>query len=79
MIKARTRIGARDTVVFGLTDENWGRLRAGQPILINGLLLGCPGVQFLILGGESNEDIIEDLRSVGVTSKVRVESVGEPG
>lgn len=66
MIKARAQIGARDCVVIGLSDGNWENLRAGRPIMFDGGQLGLDGKTIVVLGGATEADMIEDLRSIGI-------------
>lgn len=54
-------------VVFGLSDENWKRLRAGKPIMVNlrkDMHPDLPALTVLIFGGETEESLVEDLRTV---------------
>jgi hypothetical protein len=55
-------------VFLGLSDENWKRLRAGQPIVVNlrrDLSPDLPNLSVVILGGEDEQSLIDDLRSLG--------------
>lgn len=54
------------TVYLGLLRENVTRLMLGQPVLINGEDVLLPGIKIVIIGGETQEDLIKDLRSIGV-------------
>lgn len=67
MIKARGPIGPynQDHIIFGLSRENIERLMDNQPIRFDGEEVNLPGVMFVIVGGQENADIIEDLRSIG--------------
>lgn len=66
MIKARARFKGRDTIIIGLSRESCDRLLAGQPIRFDGEELLIPGLTFLVLGGETEDEITEDLRSLGL-------------
>lgn len=65
MIKARATIKGQDTLIFGLSRGNVEGLLDNQPILINGRELAVP-FQILMVGNETEEDIMEDLRSIGL-------------
>lgn len=58
MIKAITADG---TLIFGLSDENLKRLRAGKPISIDLAHMGKSG-KILILHGATEEKIVEALK-----------------
>lgn len=64
MIKARGIIGGTDTVIIGLSRRNTELLHDGKPILFDGLEVGLP-VRILMLAGDTENDVIEDLRSIG--------------
>jgi hypothetical protein len=78
MIKARVRLANRETFVFGLTSENWTRLLDNKPIHVNGASLGAPSVQFVILGGETEDDIREDLRAMGIVPTIKPDPLVNP-
>lgn len=65
MIKVRATIKGQDTLILGLSRGNVERLLDNQPILINGRELAVP-FQILMVGNETEEDIMEDLRSIGL-------------
>ena len=60
-------------VMLGLSDENWKRLRAGQPIVVKLRELDpeLPDVRIILLGGETEEEMIEDLRALGPVAPPR--------
>lgn len=60
------KIRKGNTLVFALDRQNIDRLLDNQPITIDGLEFLMPGVQFLIVAGETLDDCKEDLRSIGV-------------
>lgn len=67
MIKARARIGGSDAVVLGLTRENIDRLLDNKPIMFDAATLGISEFdRVIIIGGETPDDIKEDLRSIGL-------------
>lgn len=68
MIKARATIGGHDTMIIGLTRDNIDRLLDNQPILFDGAELRWPGLRVVILGGETLDDLREDLRALGVAA-----------
>jgi hypothetical protein len=55
-------------VTLGLSDENWRRLRAGQPVLVRLRELdpALPDLAVLVVGGEDEPSIVEDLRAIGM-------------
>lgn len=71
MIKAvgRNKLGVPQ-VFLGLSDENWKRLREGQPILVSTQALDpdLPAMQIVLLGGETEDSLVEDLRALGAKS-----------
>jgi hypothetical protein len=56
-----TKTGKR-LLLLGLTPENVGRLRAGQPILVDADKLGLPDLRIALCYGESINDIANDVR-----------------
>lgn len=67
MIKAVMGVGAQTHIVIGLSRLNCERLLDNQPISFDGASVGVPGRMITILGGETEDDIVEDLRCVGVS------------
>lgn len=68
MIKAGGRTADnRPLLVIGLSRKNVERLLDNQPIRFAGDALGV-ACEVLILGGETEDDIAEDLRSLGPIS-----------
>jgi hypothetical protein len=57
MIKLR----AGDTLMFGLSDLNLERLKAGKPILIDLRELGFPQGQVVIFHGKTEADMKREL------------------
>lgn len=66
MLKIRATINKSDTVILALTQENWFRLVNNQPIMFPGSDVGLDVAHVVIIGGETEADIKEDLRSIGV-------------
>lgn len=66
MIKVRASLGGADTVFLGLEKANIDMLLEGKPILVSGAELGLPGVQVVILAGQTKAEILNDLRAIGV-------------
>jgi len=65
MIKARGTTGdGRPLMVIGLSRENCERLLDNKPISFDAAELGLK-LSVIILGGEDEEEIAEDLRSIG--------------
>lgn len=70
MIKA-VASGESGTIVFlGLSRENTARLLANQPIPVKlrELHADLPDLTVVLLGGETEDDIAEDLRVLGPQS-----------
>lgn len=57
--------GGHRTLALGLSDENWARLRAGQPIAVRlrDLDPALPPLTVLIIGGSTEAEMFEDLRA----------------
>lgn len=66
MIKVRTLLGNRDTIILGFTRENIDRMLNNQPVLVHGDELRYPGLNIVVIAGETFEDLREDLRAIGV-------------
>jgi hypothetical protein len=62
MLKARSG----NLVVFGLSEENVKRLKEGKPLLIDGSQVGIEGVDILIMHGETELHIRDELIEKGV-------------
>lgn len=68
MLKARGEAGGKPLLVLGLTRENLDRLSANQPIVIipeQMAELQLPEMTIVILGGETMQDLNEDLKALG--------------
>lgn len=68
MLKARGEAGGKPLLVLGLTRENLDRLSANQPIVIipeQMTELQLPEMTIVILGGETMQDLNEDLKALG--------------
>lgn len=66
MIKARATKGGNDILVLGLSAVNVKRIMDSKPIMFNASDIGITDVdKILVLGGDTEDDIIEDLRSLG--------------
>lgn len=66
MIKARTAIDGKPTLIFGLTPGNITGLMAGRPIHVNCAELGMPGLHAIIVGDQTREAIIRNLAGAGL-------------
>lgn len=66
MIRALTRRNGRTLLVLGLEGENIRRLRAGDPIFLDGTAhgMGCP-IDVFIAAGETAADIVRALEAHG--------------
>lgn len=60
-------------LLLGLTPANLRRVRAGEPIYVDGEPLGAPGVKVLICFGETERHIVADLRAGGIEVPAGVE------
>jgi hypothetical protein len=65
MIKAR----AGNTVIFGLSKMNIGRLQEGKPISIDGAQVGIEGISILIMYGETEIAIVHELQEATKNGK----------
>ena len=65
MIKFRARGRKGDLYGFGLSAKNIELLKQGQPIAINMMEVGVPGMTIVLLYGETEEDIANELREHG--------------
>lgn len=54
-----------DGLVIGLSQKNWDNLKAGKPIAFKGHEVGLPLGEVVIIGGETEDDIREDLKALG--------------
>jgi hypothetical protein len=65
MIRALGGDRADPVLILGLSDENWRRLRAGQPISVDlgELEPGLRTGRVLLLAGETEAAIMDDLRA----------------
>lgn len=68
MIKAVAGGPARPTVFLGLSRENTDRLHANQPIAVRlrELHPNLPDITVVLLAGDTEDDIAEDLAALGV-------------
>jgi hypothetical protein len=66
MIKLGMRQDGKATIVLGLSRLNCERLLSGQPILIDMEALGAGQGHIMLLAGETEDDITEDLRAIGL-------------
>lgn len=73
MIKGIGQINGIPTIYIGISRENWERLLDNQPIMFDGAQVGIKGHKIVVLGGETKGDIVEDLRSVGLTGRLSEE------
>ncbi len=75
MIKATGRTGdGKPLVVLGLSGENMTRLMADEPIPVDLGELGLPPMQVLLVGGRTEQAIVEQLKSVGLLAPDAAES-----
>lgn len=69
MIKASGKTGdGKPLLILGLSRENLDRLPLNQPIAIRPeqlAELGMPEMTIVILGGETEQDIAEDISALG--------------
>lgn len=70
MIKATGRTPDGDTVlILGLSRLNTERLLDGKPIKVDGLDVGLPGIQVVLVGGETEQAIGDDMQKHGLITK----------
>lgn len=62
MIKA----GGPNVVLLGLSERNVELLKLGKPIQFDGKEIGIPGKKVFIMYGETEEDILDELRRAGI-------------
>lgn len=73
MIKAAGTTGdGRRLLVLGLSAENMTRLLLGQPIRLECAELGLPDLQVVVVGGQTEQDIADDLVGHGVVDAATV-------
>lgn len=66
MIKAIVQSnGGVKIVVLGVTRENIDRMLDNKPVRLNFSQLGLPPQTVVIIAGETEMDIMEDLRALG--------------
>lgn len=73
MIKAKCNDG---TLIFGLSKENVDRLKQGKPILINLKDIGLEDRQVIIMYGETEEKMYEDLVDLIDINKTKIHDEG---
>ncbi len=63
MIKAiaETKDKRRKVLIIGLERANWRELAKGRPIHFNADVMGLPGLDVLIIGGNTHEDLVAQL------------------
>ena len=63
MIKAKcTGPGGRKTLLLGIEEKNWKRLKQGKPIHVNGEEVGLNGVDVLLIGAPTIKELIEQVQ-----------------
>lgn len=67
MIRAAGETNGKRLIIVGLAKDNIEHLQAGEPIRVT----YPDGSVVLVLYGDTEEDIVQDLRSMGVTAPVR--------
>jgi hypothetical protein len=67
--------GGKPTLLLGLSRENMDKLLADQPIVLNGGPLGVGDITVLLIGGETEQTMSDQLRELGmITPQTRVET-----
>lgn len=69
MIKAKCNDG---TLIFGLSKENVSKLQEGKPILINLKDMGLEDRKVIIMYGETEEKMYEDLVDLIDLNKTKI-------
>lgn len=68
MLKAvgSNSLGVQNAVFLGISRNNWDKLLAGQPIMVKlrDLSPELPDIAVTLLGGETEDDLTEDLRAL---------------
>jgi hypothetical protein len=70
------------TLLLGLSDENWARLRGGKPIpmRLRDLDPALPDLTVILIGGPDEDSMYEDLRANVRITAVHIRTVTEePG
>jgi hypothetical protein len=64
MIKfaAESRANGNKVIGLGLSRENCRRLLEGQPILVDGVEVNCPGVEILLFAGETEAELVRQFQ-----------------
>jgi hypothetical protein len=66
MIKfAATTKDGTTLITLGLSEGNLENLRENKPILVDLGLLGVPGVQVMIMWGETEQAMMDELKAAG--------------
>jgi hypothetical protein len=79
MIRFKLRTKRGELVGLGLTAKNLELLREGKPIHFDGVTCGVPGYEFAIMYGETEQAIVDQLRSSGVAlPSLEFTDEGEP-
>ena len=66
MIKAVGETNGRPLLILGLSGENMTRLMADEPIRLNASELGLPDIEIVLVGGKTEDAILQQLRQVGL-------------
>lgn len=78
MIKATGRTADGDTVlILGLSRRNTERLLNDEPIRVNGLDVGLPGLQVVLIGGETEQTLTAELQGL-ITKDTLYTDLGGP-
>lgn len=70
MIKAAGVSNGKPLLILGLSGETVTRLMAGEPILLDTAPLGLPDMSVVIVGGRTEQTILDDLRAHGLIAPV---------
>jgi hypothetical protein len=70
MIKAAGVHNEKPLLILGLSGENVTRLMAGEPILLDTAPLGLPEMSVVVVGGRTEQAILDDLRAHGLIAPV---------
>lgn len=75
--------GERDGIVvnimiFGLTDENWHRMKEGMPIHVDGRKMDMPAVDVVLMAGRTDEEVKRYVEQTVRESGGQMLLTGEP-
>lgn len=79
MIKFTAEANSGTLYGFGLSRENINRLTSGHPIMLDLADLGGPNLKMVLMFGETEEILCNELVSVGLLPRDTVYTPAKPG